>query len=210
MRKDLINNWIKKNNQILTESQLNKMATFQEMVLSAPINLTAITSDEDFAIKHFIDSLTLLPYIDEHEKNTSCVDVGTGAGFPGIPIKIARPDIKMTLLDSLNKRVLFLREVVEKLGLNGVECIHARAEDVKDKYDLAIARAVARLDKLAMYVLPLVKQGGVFLAMKGPEVSEEIKNAKPVLDKFGSRVENIHKVEISPGMTHTIIKIVKG
>jgi len=211
MHKELIANWLAKQGQSLSQSQYSQLASYQEMVLTAPMNLTAITDSEDFAIKHFIDSLTILPWIDKPGQVTSFIDIGTGAGFPGIPIKIARPGLHITLLDSLLKRILFLRRAVEELGLQDVECIHARAEDLakKKSYDLAVARAVARLDKLAGYALPLVKPGGVFLAMKGPDVTVEIENAKPVLHKLGGVVESVKKMEIAREMGRSIIVIRK-
>lgn len=214
MRKDIIVNWLTTSGQTLTEVQLSTLDRYQQLVLTAPMNLTAITSDEDFAIKHFIDSLTLLPWVDKSPPTANFIDIGTGAGFPGIPLKVARPALRITLLDSLQKRILFLRAAVEELGLQDVECIHARAEDfVKQKsaiYDLATARAVARLDKLAAYALPLVKPGGIFLAMKGPDVADEIKEAKPALHKLGGLVESIDTVEISPGMGRSIVAIRKN
>jgi len=213
MRTDIITNWLTQTGQSLTGEQLSKMARFQELVLSAPMNLTAITNPEDFAVKHFIDSLTLLPWVDNAGENACLIDIGTGAGFPGVPLKIARPGLGVTLLDSLQKRVLFLRAATEELGLAGVECVHARAEDiVKQKgatYDLATARAVARLDKLARYALPLVKPGGIFLAMKGPDVADEIEEAKPALYKLGGEVESVEKVEISQAMGRSIIVVRK-
>ena len=214
MRKDLIEKWLDQHGQSLTSLQLSQMAEYQEMVLTAPFNLTAIKSDEDFAIKHFIDSLTLLPWVDRLADGARCIDIGTGAGFPGIPVKISQPSISITLLDSLQKRILFLREAVEKLGLIGVECIHARAEDFgrqnSETYDLAVARAVAKLEKLVEYALPLVRPGGVFLAMKGPDIEEEIKNAKPALRKFSAEVEGVEVVDISQGIGRTIVVVRKN
>jgi len=213
MREDIITNWLTDMGQVLTGSQLSKLAIYQKMVLNAPMNLTAITNDDDFAIKHFIDSLTLLPWIDKSGESINCIDIGTGAGFPGIPIKIARPGLSITLLDSLLKRILFLRSVAEELGLQDVECIHARAEDLaKQKgefYDMATARAVAHLGKLAEYALPLVKPGGVFLAMKGPDVSSEIEEAKQALNKLGGVIESVETMEISRGMGRSIVVIGK-
>ena len=208
MRKDILINWLTPRGHSLTDIQLQQMAQYQQMVLGAPMNLTAIKTDEDFAVKHFIDSLTLLPWL---KNDAKCIDIGTGAGFPGVPMKIVCPGIKLTLLDSLQKRVLFLRTAMEELGFGDVECVHARVEDFAKKnggvYDLAVARAVARLPKLAEYALPLVKPGGVFLAMKGPYVSQEIEDAKPVLDKFGACVEEVVPVEIAEGMVHTVIAV---
>ena len=214
MRKDLLVNWLAHQGQSLTDKQLAQMARYQDLVLTAPMNLTAIKSDEDFAIKHYIDSLTLLPWIDELEgKSIRCIDVGTGAGFPGVPIKIARPEIKITLLDSLQKRVLFLRRAVDELGLLDVECVHARAEDYAKKkggvFDLAMARAVAKLSTLVEYALPLVKPGGIFIAMKGPDVQDEIKDAKPILNRFGALVEGVDVANISQEIKHSIIIIRK-
>ena len=213
MRKDILTGWLAKSGHNISEGQLSKLARYQEMVLAAPMNLTAITGDEDFTIKHFIDSLTLLPWVEELDEGASCIDIGTGAGFPGIPLKIARPGLRITLLDSILKRILFLRSATEELGLRDVECIHSRAEDyVKQKgagYDIATARAVARLDKLAGWALPLVKPGGIFLAMKGPDVAEEINEANPVLDKLGAVVEDARPVDISRGMGRTIIVVRK-
>jgi len=213
MRKDIITSWLAEQSQSLSELQLSQLARYQELVLTAPMNLTAITNDEDFAIKHFIDSLTLLPWLDKLEAKASCIDIGTGAGFPGVPLKIARPDINITLLDSLLKRVLFLRQALGELGICGVECIHARAEDFgKGKgrvYDLVMARAVARLSKLVGYALPLVKPGGIFLAMKGPDAYDEIKEAKPILDKLGAMVEGIDNINISQEIERVIVTIVR-
>jgi len=213
MRKDIISAWLAGMGQGLTNSQFSKLAMYQEMVLSAPMNLTSITNDLDFAVKHFVDSFTLLPWVDKLSEGANCIDIGTGAGFPGIPLKIARPGLSITLLDSLLKRILFLRSAVEELGLHDVECVHARAEDlIKQRhasYDIATARAVARLDKLARYALPLVKPGGIFLAMKGPDVEDEIKDAKRALAKLGGVIEGIEPVEISRGMGRSIIIVRK-
>jgi len=213
MRKDLLVNWLAQQGQSLEDKQLEQLARYQELVLAAPMNLTAIKTDEDFAVKHFIDSLTLLPWVDKLDENPSCIDIGTGAGFPGVPLKIARPGIRITLLDSLQKRVLFLRRGADELGLKDVECVHARAEDyAKVKggaYDLAMARAVAKLGKLAEYALPFVKPGGIFLAMKGPDVEDEVNEAKPVLDRLGGVVERVEIVDISQGMRHSVICVTK-
>ena len=211
MREDILNNWLAKNKQHLSNHQLSQLTKFQQLVLTAPMNLTAIKNDEDFTIKHFIDSLTLLPWLDGTHHATECIDIGTGAGFPGIPLKIARPNTPITLLDSLQKRILFLRSAIEHLGLNNVECVHARAEDFakqhNGRYYLAMSRAVAKLGTLAGYALPLVKPGGLFLAMKGPDAAQEIEEAKPALDKLSAVIENVEIVDISPEIKHSIIVI---
>ena len=208
MRDDIVIDWLVQSGWSLSGAQLSALGRYQEMVLAAPLNLTAITGDEDFAVKHFIDSLTLLPWVDKLGPDASFIDIGTGAGFPGIPLKIARPGLRMTLLDSLQKRILFLRQAVVELGLRDVECTHARAEDMAKKgasYDIATARAVARLDKLAGYALPLVRPGGIFLAMKGPDVAAEIEEAKPKIFKLGGVVESIETIEISRGIGRSIV-----
>jgi len=213
MRRDIILDWLKDRGrgESLSEGQLSLMARYQEMVLSAKFNLTAIRGDEDFAVKHFVDSLSLLPWVDKLSGDARVIDVGTGAGFPGVPIKIARPRVDITLLDSLLKRVHFLRGAVAELGFEDVECIHARAEEhAKRKgacYDMVVARAVARLNTLVEYALPLVKPGGLLLAMKGPDVSAEIKDAMPILDKLGGVVREVETVEISRVIRHTVVVI---
>ncbi len=139
------------------------------------MNLTAITEDSEIKIKHFQDSLSILPYI----KSGSLVDVGTGAGFPGLPVAIERPDISVTLVDSLEKRIRFLRCVIDALGLTNVKCVHARAEDFgrnpdyRQQFDYAVARAVASMPVLLEYCLPLLKNGGHFIAMKGANADQD-------------------------------------
>ncbi|MCL2385980.1 MAG: 16S rRNA (guanine(527)-N(7))-methyltransferase RsmG [Defluviitaleaceae bacterium] len=207
-----VNNWAQANGLEITEAQMNALTAHKNQVLTVNqyMNLTAITNEEDFAVKHIIDSLSLLPHISEGAK---VIDIGTGAGFPGLVLRIMREDIKLTLLDSLRKRVNFLRETVDMLGLSNVECTHARAEEWAKKYpqayDICTARAVASLDKLAAYALSLVKKGGIFLAMKGPEVSEELQKAKPALEKYRGSVENITIAELTPELRHSIITIRK-
>lgn len=160
------------------------------------INLTAIVDDEEIILKHFVDSLTIEKYIKE---KASIIDVGTGAGFPGLPLKIVRDDIELTLLDALNKRLTFLSEVVNTLLLKNVKLLHGRAEDIgreeeyREKYDIATARAVANLSVLAEYCLPFVKVDGIFIAMKGNNI-EEIDEAKIAIEKLGGKIEKIEKI----------------
>lgn len=180
----------------LTDEQLSKFCTYSSMLVerNKVVNLTAITDDEDIAVKHFLDSLTLYPYITEL-KGSSIIDIGTGAGFPGIPLKIVYPDLKVTLVDSLIKRVAFLNDVVCELGLKEITAIHVRAEEIgrdakhREKYDFAVARAVAQLPVLLEYCIPLVKVGGYFLAMKG---SKEEENYEKALEILGG---SLHKKE---------------
>ena len=178
------------------------------------INLTAITDHDEIAVKHFMDSLTPLDFRDF--KNKSVIDVGTGAGFPGLPLKIAVPEMKLCLLDSLNKRINFLNEVVNTLGLTDVQCIHARAEeggrdkDLREKFDFALSRAVAPLNVLAEYDLPFVKVGGEFIALKGPAADEEVKQAKGAVKLLGGEISDVREVEIAgSGLKHKIVFVAK-
>ena len=176
----------------LTENQLAQFEKFYAAVIdwNAKMNLTAITDETDFAVKHVIDSLTVWD-----EKILAgvrkVIDVGTGAGFPGVPLKIFKPDLEIILLDSLGKRVEFLKNLVDDLNLSGVECIHGRAEDLardknfREQFDLATARAVARLNVLAEYCLPFVKIGGIFAAMKGKSFRDEIAEARAAVKILG-------------------------
>ena len=183
------------------------------------MNLTAVDDDKGIAMKHFIDSLTLCPYIREEEKKTNktltFVDVGTGAGFPGLPVKISCPELSVTLMDSLDKRLKFLDEVITALDLKDCSTVHSRAEDAgrnkkfREKYDIVTARAVARLSVLAEYCLPLVKVGGVFLAMKAHSEDEE-KEAGKAIALLGGTIEKTDSFKL-PGsdMERSIIVVRK-
>lgn len=176
----------------LNDEQLKKFEIFYKMVIewNEKINLTAITEPQEFIIKHLIDSLTLW----DEEKFSSAkkiIDVGTGAGFPGIPLKIFKPNLEVVLLDSLNKRVEFLKKVVEELNLKNVTCLHGRAEDFakqknfREKFDLVTVRAVARLNIISEYCLPFVKIDGTFAALKGKQFREEISEAENAVKILG-------------------------
>ena len=186
----------------LNEKMLEKFFCYKEMLKewNEKINLTAIVEDKEIIIKHFIDSLTIEKYIDN---NISLIDIGTGAGFPGIPLKIAKESINLTLMDSLNKRLIFLDEVCKKLELRNVKTVHGRAEDIgkdskyREKYDIATARAVANMAVLLEYCLPFVKVGGVFICMKGNNI-EEIEESENALEKLGGKIEKIEKIYL-PG-----------
>ena len=207
----LISSWLKSNHGFeICDKKLSLLNDFKNIVIekNKVMNLTAITDDKDFIIKHIIDSLTLLPYI---PYGCEVIDVGTGAGFPGIVLKIMRDDIILSLLDSRKKRVDFLTEVVHKLNLTDIRLINARSEEWAKKnherFDICTARAVAELSKLVQYTLPLIKKGGTLLAMKGPCVQIELEKAKPVIKKYGGEVKKIIKLEIAEGIKRTIISI---
>lgn len=201
------------------ELEDNKIAQFdkyKDLLLSwnEKINLTAITDETGIIIKHFVDSLTCLKYIHE---NAKILDVGTGAGFPGIPLKIMCNDVDVTLLDSLNKRITYLNDVIEKLEFKKINAIHGRAEELgkkkeyREKYDIVTARAVANLRVLSEYCLPFVKVGGSFIAMKGSNVDEEIKEAESIIEKLGGKVENVEKIVLvsDEEIIHHIVEIKK-
>lgn len=178
------------------------------------INLTAITEEKEVDIKHFLDSLSLFKtkYL-EGEK--TLIDIGTGAGFPGIVLKIYNKDLKITLLDSLNKRIKFLNEVIDELKLDKIETVHGRAEelgrnkDFREKYDIATSRAVANLSTLLEYDLPFVKVGGYFIAMKGPEYKAELEKADNAIKKLGGELKEVIEVELPMDIKHYLIIIKK-
>lgn len=199
----------------LDQPEITAFSTYKSMILewNQKINLTAIEDERDIIVKHFIDSISILPFIRKAYKMEtsthgaftseasvsdapSLVDVGTGAGFPGIPLKISEPGLEVLLMDSLGKRVTFLNEVISSLNLKGISALHSRAEDagsnqkLRERFDVATARAVAALPALLEYCLPLVKVGGVFIAMKGSD-SSEVEQAKKALDVLGGKIEEV-------------------
>ena len=177
----------------LDETAVKRLEKYADLLVewNGKINLTAIVDPEGIAVKHFLDCLMIFKYIDI-PKGASVIDIGTGAGFPGVVIKIARPDIKLTLMDSLQKRINFLDTLCSKLGLE-VTTVHSRAEDITPKqregYDFAVARAVANMRVLTEYCLPYVKVGGSFVAMKGSTAAEEVKEANKAIAALGGKLE---------------------
>ena len=201
----LLDDSLKKLNISIDEDQKSKFSKYYSLLLekNKVMNLTRITDEEEIITKHFVDSLMIAKVVDM-EKVESLIDVGTGAGFPGIPIKIMWPEIKVTLLDSLDKRVGFLQEVIEELDLEGAKAIHGRAEDFgqddnyREKFDLCASRAVADLSVLSEYCIPFVKEQGEFISYKADGSEEEIHNAKNAIEVLGGSLERI-ATETIPG-----------
>ena len=200
---------------LLSDQQLAAFERYAELLVewNQKINLTAITEPEEIAVKHFVDSLMLLKYIDLPE-NGSLIDVGTGAGFPGIPIKIYSPSVQVTLLDALNKRINFLDAVSKELGQEN-RCLHLRAEeggrkpDLREQFDVATARAVASMTALAEYCLPYVKVGGVFAALKGFEIESELEEAKPAIKLLGGKIERVEQYTLAGELKRSVVVIKK-
>lgn len=179
MNKEIFIQELNKLNIKITEEQLNKLELFYDLLIkwNDLINLTRITKKEDVYLKHFYDSLTLTKVVNLNNINTLC-DVGTGAGFPGIVLKILYPNLKITLIDSLQKRVNYLNEIIKEIKLDNIKAIHIRGEDYHEKFDLVTSRAVANIEKLVNYTMHLVDRKGLFIAMKGDiskELTEEVK-----------------------------------
>lgn len=207
--------------EILADNQIEKTAIdnfqiYYEMLIdwNEKINLTAITEENDVAIKHFLDSLNAAKGM--VKPGMKVIDVGTGAGFPGLPVKIANPKIELTLVDSLNKRINFLNEVISSLGLDGVNTVHSRAEDLgvnkdyREKYDMCVSRAVSNLTTLCELCLPFVKVGGYFVSLKGPKAEEEIKEANRAISLLGGEFERMENYDLSDTeLNHNIVVIKK-
>ncbi|HHW31328.1 MAG TPA: 16S rRNA (guanine(527)-N(7))-methyltransferase RsmG [Clostridiaceae bacterium] len=183
----------------LDEVQLIQFLEYKNLLQSwnKKINLTAIEDDKEIIIKHFIDSLSIYPFI--KGKGSNLIDIGTGAGFPGIPVKLVCPEINVFLLDSLEKRIRFLDEVIKSLNLVGISTAHGRAEDYgnnpdfREKFDIAVARAVASLPVLLEYSIPFVRPGGIFIAMKGSNL-EELSDSRKALELLGAEVEEVNEL----------------
>ena len=215
MIKDLLLNFIKDYKITLTKNQYEQFQKYFELLVewNEKMNLTAITDESGVALKHFADSLSLLNFVDIPQ-NSTLADVGTGAGFPGVVLKIARPDIKLTLIDSLNKRLVFLNEVCSQLGIDA-ELIHSRAEDgardekLRESFDFVASRAVARMNVLSEYCLPYVKVGGAFCAMKGAQANEEFKESLNAINTLGGKLENKYFFELPENGGERAIAVVR-
>lgn len=186
-----------------TEEQLLQFKKYSDMLKewNSKINLTAITDDDGIAVKHFLDSILPL-YCADFASGAKLADIGTGAGFPGLPIKIMRPDIEVTLIDSLQKRINFLNEVCSQLGLSNIRCIHGRAEELgkdnayRESYDIIVSRAVANLKVLCEYCLPFVKINGIFIALKSENSDEELNSARAMIGTLGGKIEEIKEAAL--------------
>lgn len=210
---ELAQNW----NINLSEKQVEQFQIYYEYLIkiNQVMNLTAITQKDEVIMKHFLDSLSITQLID-FSQTENVIDVGTGAGFPGIPLKIAFPHLQVTLMDSLNKRVKFLNETGEKIGVKNMVAIHSRAEELgknkeyREKYDLCVSRAVANLSTLSEYCIPFVKIGGYFVSYKGNHISQECREASGAIEQLGGKIEKQLEFYL-PGsdIERTFIKIKK-
>lgn len=201
----------------LDSKQREKFQIYKALLMewNKKINITAITDDVDIDIKHFLDSLTPVT-TNLFFGNEKIIDIGTGGGFPGLPLKIFNKGLHITLLDSLNKRIIFLNEVIKALELQGIDAIHGRAEELgrdakhREKYDICISRAVASLNTLSEYCIPFVKVGGHFISMKGPDVDRELKEAEKAIQTLGGKIVELKHIKIpQSNIVHSLIIVEK-
>ena len=203
-----------KNNNINDNINVRNYYEYMKLILdwNKKINLTAIVDPKEFLVKHFVDSLTILDFIDTKSK---IIDVGTGAGFPGIPLKLYEDSLSLTLIDSVNKKINVLNDVIEKLKLNNIKAIHTRAEDFandiknREQFDYAVSRAVSNMSTLVEYLLPFVRIGGKVICMKGPNYNEELQEAEKGIDILGGKIDIIKNININKDLERNIIVISK-
>ncbi|SDB34896.1 16S rRNA (guanine(527)-N(7))-methyltransferase RsmG [Eubacterium oxidoreducens] len=197
-KKELLDESLKKIKIEASDEQLDQLLDYYDFLIKTneTLNLTRITEFEDVVMKHFVDSCAIGQYVDLH-RSLSIIDIGTGAGFPGIPLKIIYPELSVTLADSLNKRIRFLEEVIQLLSLENIRTIHSRAEDLgkncdfREKFDLCVSRAVANLSTLSELAIPLVKVGGNFISYKSGEIDQELKDAEFAVGELSGRIKDV-------------------
>lgn len=205
---------LKEYNIVLKETQICQFYNYMNLLIewNKKVNLTAIVEPKEIIIKHFVDSLTIY---NEIKENSIILDIGTGAGFPGIPLKIVKPNIKITLLDSLKKRITFLEELIKQLELVNIETIHGRAEDngrnpqYREQYDIVVSRAVADLRILSEYMLPFAKVGGKCISLKGPNVRKEIQSIREIVTTLGGSRLNVRNIDLIGGEIKRNIVIIE-
>ena len=205
-----------KMNISLSDKQLQQFMTYYEMLIekNKVMNLTAITDFDEVVEKHFVDSVSLIQVVDLHHP-LKVIDLGTGAGFPGIPLKIVFPELNVVLADSLNKRLVFLNEVIDKLGLEDIEAVHGRAEDYakpslfREKYDICVSRAVANLSTLLEYCLPFVRVGGQFISYKSEKIEEEAAAAEKAIHILGGDVKDKKDFYLPDSDIHRILYVIE-
>lgn len=207
-----LSNLFTKYGVLLSNEKENQFDKYFSMLVETNkvLNLTAIVEEDDVAVKHFLDSVLPQELI---KKNSTIVDIGSGAGFPALPLKIIRPDLKVTMVDSLNKRINFLNNVIDELKLDNTCAIHSRAEDFaktsREKYDVAVARAVASLNTLVEYLLPLIKVGGCAVIYKSTKLQEEIETAKKAISILGGKIDMIKNYVIEEGCLERNVLVIK-
>lgn len=198
INKELFIKYLNEKEIVLNDEQINKFEQFKDLLIewNEKINLTTITDENEILIKHFIDSLIPLKYIENEAK---VLDMGTGAGFPGIPIKIVKPDINITLVDAVNKKITYLNDVKENLKLKNIELIHSRAEALardkkyRESFDIIISRALANMSTLSEYLIPFLRVGGRAIYIKGPNIEQELEESKKCIDLMGGKIIKIEK-----------------
>lgn len=208
-------NCLKSMDLSLSDDQIIQFEKYYDLLIewNNKMNLTAITDFDDVILKHFLDSISIVKYVD-FSRIKKCIDIGTGAGFPGIPLAIVFPEIQFTLLDSLNKRVKFLKEVSELLGLNNIEEIHGRAEDYasnmnyREMYDLCVSRAVSKLSVLSEYCMPYIKVGGKFVSYKADHIEDELMDAKNAIYQLGGKLQKTYSFELFDSGNHRTFVVI--